>query len=135
MKKINEQQLREQLDEQSYKVLREAHTEPPFSGKYNTHFEDGVYHCKVCDSPLFTSESKFDSGCGWPSFDESEEGAITYKMDRSHGMQRIEILCTNCQSHLGHIFDDGPTKTGKRYCVNSVCLNFNSKSTENEKNN
>jgi len=129
MKKIDEQQLKQELDEQSYKVLREAHTEPPFSGKYNTHFKEGVYHCKVCDTALFTSHSKFDSGCGWPSFDESEEGAIEYKIDQSLGMQRIEILCANCQSHLGHIFDDGPTKTGKRYCVNSVCLNFNSKST------
>ncbi len=129
MKSVNEDQLKKKLSDLEYKVLKKAHTEPPFTGKYNTHFDNGTYHCKVCKTALFTSDSKFDSGCGWPSFDESNEGAIEYKMDHSHGMQRVEICCANCGSHLGHVFDDGPTKTGKRYCVNSVCLNFNSKST------
>lgn len=129
MRNFNDKDLKEKLSELEFNVLRKAHTERPFTGEYNTHFKEGTYHCKVCETPLFTSNSKFDSGCGWPSFDESKEGAIEYKTDQSLGMQRVEILCSTCKSHLGHIFDDGPTKTSKRYCVNSVCLDFNSKST------
>lgn len=123
-KKITEQEWKEKLSEKEYHILREKGTEPPHSGKYNTHFEDGKYYCKGCGELLFDSESKFESNCGWPSFDSSVEGAIEYKKDTTFGMQRIEILCSNCGGHIGHIFDDGPTETGKRYCVNSLSINF-----------
>lgn len=123
-KKTTEQEWKEKLSEKEYHILREKGTEPPHSGKYNTHFEDGKYYCKGCGELLFDSESKFESNCGWPSFDSSVEGAIEYKKDTTFGMQRIEILCSNCGGHIGHIFDDGPTETGKRYCVNSLSINF-----------
>lgn len=122
--KFTEQEWKEKLSEQEYHVLREKGTEPPHSGKYNAHFEDGKYQCNGCGALLFDSESKFESNCGWPSFDSSVEGAIEYKKDTTFGMVRIEILCSNCNGHIGHIFDDGPTETGKRYCVNSVSINF-----------
>ena len=115
------------LDDQSYKVLREAATEIPFSGKYNLHFKDGYYRCKGCDIVLFDSGSKFDSGCGWPSFDKAKKGSIKYKEDRSLMRIRTEILCSNCDGHLGHVFNDGPTETGMRYCVNSASINFENK--------
>lgn len=113
-----------QLSEEEYKILRQAGTEYPFSGKYNTHTVAGTYHCKGCDSPLYTAEAKFDSGCGWPSYDKSIDGAITYRKDRSLGMMRVEILCAQCGGHQGHVFDDGPTATGQRYCVNSAAIDF-----------
>ena len=115
------------LDDQSYKVLREAATEIPFSGKYNLHFKDGYYRCKGCDIVLFDSSSKFDSGCGWPSFDRAKKESIKYKEDRSLMRIRTEILCSNCDGHLGHVFNDGPTETGMRYCVNSASINFENK--------
>jgi len=123
----SEAEWKEQLNEEQYRVLREKGTERPFTGQYNMHFEEGTYTCMACNSPLFKSNTKFDSGCGWPSFDESIEGNIEYIRDTSHGMIRTEILCTNCGSHLGHVFNDGPTNTGQRYCVNSVSINFNKK--------
>jgi peptide-methionine (R)-S-oxide reductase len=114
------------LTEEEYKIMREKGTERPFSGKYNLHFENGVYLCKGCGEPLFDSASKFDAGCGWPSFDkEIQQGKIKEVLDKSHGMIRVEIICANCDSHLGHVFNDGPTATGLRYCVNSVSLDFN----------
>mgnify|MGYP002476056370 FL=1 len=113
-----------ELSEEQKRILINKGTEPPFSGKYNLHFEDGVYKCAGCDEPLFESDMKFESNCGWPSFDESIKGKISYKKDRSLGMIRTEILCANCGGHLGHIFDDGPTDTGQRYCVNSLSLQF-----------
>ena len=113
-----------ELDSLSYHVLREKGTERPFTGKYDRHFEAGTYHCKACDMPLYESQSKFDSGCGWPSFDAAVPGAIEYLKDESHGMLRTEIICAHCGSHQGHVFDDGPTATGLRYCVNSVSINF-----------
>ncbi len=113
-----------ELSEEQKRILINKGTEPPFSGKYNLHFEDGVYKCAGCDEPLFESDMKFESNCGWPSFDESITGKISYKKDRSLGMIRTEILCANCGGHLGHIFDDGPTDTGQRYCVNSLSLQF-----------
>ncbi|GGE44003.1 peptide-methionine (R)-S-oxide reductase MsrB [Psychroflexus planctonicus] len=125
--KKQEQEWKEKLSEEQYKILREAGTERPFTGEYNMHFEDGTYKCAGCNTPLFTSNTKFDSGCGWPSFDEAIKGSIEYKQDRTLGMLRTEIVCANCGGHLGHVFDDGPTETGKRYCVNSLSLNFNSK--------
>ena len=124
--KLSNKEWKQKLSEEQFKILREASTERPFTGKYNMHFEDGTYKCAGCNTPLFASETKFDSGCGWPSFDEAIEGSIEYKQDRTLGMLRTEILCANCGGHLGHVFDDGPTVTGKRYCVNSLSLNFNS---------
>ena len=114
-----------ELSPEQYYVMREAGTERPFTGKFNMHFEDGVYTCGACGEELFTSSSKFDGHCGWPSFDkEIAENKIVEHVDTSHGMKRTEILCGNCGSHLGHVFDDGPTETGLRYCVNSLSLDF-----------
>ncbi|AKE51478.1 peptide-methionine (R)-S-oxide reductase MsrB [Kangiella geojedonensis] len=113
------------LDPATFHVTQQQGTEPPFSGSYNLHHEQGTYHCVCCESPLFKDDSKFDSGCGWPSFDRAQDNkAIAYRADDSHGMSRTEILCAQCGSHLGHIFDDGPTETGQRFCVNSVSLQF-----------
>lgn len=120
-----DEQWKKELTPEQYYVMREAGTERPFSGKYNMHFENGIYSCGGCGEALFSSESKFDGHCGWPSFDrEIEEGKILEKLDKSHGMIRTEIVCAKCGSHLGHVFNDGPTETGLRYCVNSVSLDF-----------
>jgi len=113
-----------QLTPEEYRILRQAGTEPPFSGKYNQHNAKGTYVCKGCGTPLYTSAAKFDSGCGWPSYDESIGGAIAYRKDTSLGMLRVEILCAQCGGHQGHVFDDGPTPTGQRYCVNSASIDF-----------
>ena len=113
------------LDEETFYVTREKGTERPFTGKYNDHFEEGVYKCVCCDAVLFESQSKFDSSCGWPSFDSQiNKEAVSTALDKSHGMIRTEITCSNCDSHLGHVFNDGPTETGTRYCVNSLSLKF-----------
>ena len=120
-----EQEWKDQLSEDQYRILRKKGTEAPHTGEYNLHFEDGTYKCAACGEQLFESNSKFESGCGWPSFDEAMEGKIEYVRDTTCGMIRTEILCANCGSHLGHVFDDGPTETGQRYCVNSASLNFN----------
>ncbi|MCR9182829.1 MAG: peptide-methionine (R)-S-oxide reductase MsrB [Flavobacteriaceae bacterium] len=114
----------ELLGEEKYRILREKGTERPFTGTYNLHYEKGSYHCAACNALLFESHTKFDSGCGWPAFDQSVEGSIEYVKDSSYGMQRTEILCANCGSHLGHVFNDGPTSTGQRYCVNSLSMGF-----------
>lgn len=113
-----------QLTAEEYHILRQAGTERPFSGKYNHHDAKGTYVCKGCGTPLYTSAAKFDSGCGWPSYDESIGGAIAYRKDTSLGMLRVEILCAQCGGHQGHVFDDGPTPTGQRYCVNSASIDF-----------
>lgn len=120
----SENEWRQQLDPDSYRILREKGTEMPHSGAYNLHFENGNYHCKGCGALLFKSDMKFESGCGWPSFDQAIEGSIEYIRDTTHGMIRTEILCASCGSHLGHVFNDGPTATGLRYCVNSLSLDF-----------
>ncbi len=120
----SEAEWKEQLSEEQYRVLRQKGTERPFTGEFNLHFEDGTYKCMACNAALFESNSKFDSGCGWPSFDKSIEGSVEYIRDTSHGMIRTEILCANCGSHLGHVFEDGPTETGQRYCVNSLSIDF-----------
>jgi len=119
-----EAEWREQLGEERYRILRLKGTERPHSGTYNLSFEKGTYACGACHTPLFNSNSKFDSGCGWPSFDESIEGTIEYIRDTSFGMIRTEIVCATCGSHLGHVFDDGPTQTGQRYCVNSLSIDL-----------
>ena len=120
-----DEEWKEQLTPNQYIVLRQAGTERPFTGEYNMHFENGVYTCAGCGEELFDSSSKFDSHCGWPSFDqEIKSGKILEVRDESHGMIRTEILCGNCGGHLGHVFDDGPTETGIRYCVNSLSLDF-----------
>ncbi|PVW15678.1 peptide-methionine (R)-S-oxide reductase MsrB [Marixanthomonas spongiae] len=119
-----EAEWRKELGEEKYRILREAGTERPHTGKYNIHFEDGTYKCGACHTPLFKSESKFESSCGWPSFDEAIDGAVEYVRDTSLGMIRTEILCANCGSHLGHVFNDGPTETGQRFCVNSLSVDF-----------
>ncbi len=127
MDKFDNESLKNKLSEEQYKVLREKGTEAPFSGKYVHEDRDGTYSCVVCGNKLFSSDSKFDSGTGWPSFDEALPNSIKQIEDNSHGMNRIEIVCAKCNSHLGHVFDDGPTKTGKRYCLNSVCLDLEEK--------
>jgi len=113
------------LTPEQYHILREKGTDRPFAGKYYLAHDNGVYKCAACGNELFTSDMKFDSDCGWPSFDkEIAGGKIIQQEDRSYGMVRTEILCAKCGSHLGHIFDDGPTLTGKRYCVNSTSINL-----------
>jgi len=118
----NEEEFKKILTPKQYEVLREKSTEAPFSGKLIQPDKDGFYKCVACHNPLFKSEAKFESGTGWPSFDEAIPGAVKNIEDNSHGMKRVETICAVCGSHLGHVFDDGPTKTRKRYCMNSVCF-------------
>ena len=113
------------LSPQQYEVLRRRGTERPFAGKYHNSKEKGVYRCAGCGSPLFDSETKFDSGTGWPSYYRPiAEGAVDTDEDRSHGMVRTEVVCARCGGHLGHVFPDGPKPTGLRYCINSAALDF-----------
>lgn len=126
-----EEEWKKVLSPQQYYVIREKGTEAPFSGKLLENKEKGVYVCAACGNELFTSDMKFDSHCGWPSFDkEIKGGKIITKTDTSHGMVRTEIMCAKCGGHLGHLFDDGPTETGMRYCVNSLSLDFQADSTQ-----
>lgn len=123
---MTDQDWKEKLTADQYHVLREKGTERAFTGEYDIHFEDGAYHCAGCNTKLFDSGSKYDSGCGWPAFYKTaEEDTVVEKIDKSFGMIRTEVLCGNCGGHLGHVFPDGPTdKTGLRYCINSVSLDF-----------
>lgn len=123
---INEEELRTKLSPDEYAVLREKGTETPFTGAYVDTHDHGMYHCKVCNNELFSSEAKFDSGSGWPSFtDPAVAENVGTRSDDSHDMHRTEVYCKHCNSHLGHVFDDGPKDAGgKRYCINSVCLEF-----------
>lgn len=123
--KKSEKEWKESLTPKQYEVLREKGTEHPHTGEYNLHSEKGSYFCAGCGQKLFESEAKFKSDCGWPSFDEAIEGSVKYEKDTSHGMIRTEVLCTNCGGHLGHVFEDGPTESGERFCINSVSLKFN----------
>jgi len=118
------QEWRELLSDEAYRVAREHGTEAPFSGEYYDNKDDGIYKCICCDTPLFESNAKFDSGTGWPSFYEAIEDSITEVKDSSFGMVRTEVRCSSCDAHLGHLFPDGPESTGLRYCINSVCLKF-----------
>ena len=122
-KAVTEEEWRSQLTADEYTVLREKGTERAFTGEYWNVFEDGIYHCRGCGEALFESTSKFDAGCGWPSFDRAASAdAVKEDKDMSHGMVRTEILCQKCGGHLGHVFPDGPTETGLRYCVNSLSV-------------
>lgn len=135
-KNLRKEEWKKKLTAEEFRVLRKKGTEAPFTGKFYKNFAKGIYMCAACGQPLFSSSTKFDSVCGWPSFDRSLEGNVKFRKDESYGMQRTEVICSNCESHLGHVFDDAPRKavfgdvggtketTGKRFCINSISLDF-----------
>ena len=119
---IDEEELKKKLTPEQYNILREKGTEAPFTSPLLDFHGKGMFTCAVCGSQLFASDAKFESGTGWPSFDQALPGAVELKTDDSHGMSRTEVTCAKCGSHLGHVFDDGPATTGKRFCINGACL-------------
>src|ERR1017187_4159250 len=126
----SEQEWRERLSDEQYKVARCGGTEPAFTGEYWDHHDPGTYRCVCCGEPLFDAETKFESGSGWPSFYQPVvKESVELKVDRSHGMRRTEVICSKWGAHLGHVFPDGPRPTGQRFCMNSASLSFKKKST------
>lgn len=125
---MNEDEVKKKLTSEEYEVLRKKGTEAPYSGKYLHESGEGIYNCKVCGNPLFSSDAKFDANNpglrGWPSFDEALPGTVKFLPDSSFGMERTEVVCANCDSHLGHLFNDSEAKTGKHFCLNSICLDL-----------
>lgn len=126
-KSFTKEELKERLTPIQYNVTQEKGTERPWTGEYNKLYKPGEYTCIVCDEKLFVSDSKFDSGCGWPAFSKAEPGKVQEHKDVSHGMARTEVVCNSCGAHLGHVFDDGPGPTKLRYCINSASLDFQGK--------
>lgn len=127
------EKFRKLLSPEQYHILFGKGTEAPFSGKYVLHNEDGAYACAACGNILFDSETKFDSSCGWPSFYDAKKGSVEFSDDNSRPMHRIEVMCAKCGGHLGHVFDDGPAPTGKRFCINSLSLEFKKGREKGEK--
>lgn len=126
--KIDEAELKKKLTPEQYKILREKGTERPFTSPLLNEHSKGMFACAVCGQELFSSDTKFDSGTGWPSFDQAIPGAVEFHKDSEYGMERTEVTCSKCGSHLGHVFDDGPAETtGKRFCINGACLLMNKK--------
>lgn len=129
---MDKEELKKKLTEEEYVVTQEKGTERPFHNIYWDNKDDGLYMCKVCGEKLFDSSTKYDSGTGWPSFSDAISGSVKYHEDNSHGMSRVEVVCSKCGSHLGHVFDDGPNNTtGKRFCTNSASLSFKKKEEYN----